>query len=82
MERKKEWEVGGFQFNSEKDAGLAKEEQDKIAYLEKRMRYDQPEGVLNGRPRQKYPLISDIQLSTHGGDEAAHSEKARTAESV
>lgn len=47
MERKKEWEVGGFQFNSEKDAGLAKEEQDKIAYLEKRMRYDQPEGVLN-----------------------------------
>ena len=33
MERKVEWEVGGFQFASEKDAKLAKTEQDKIGYL-------------------------------------------------
>ena len=46
MERKAEWEVGGFQFGSEKDVVLAKSEQEKIAYLEKRMRYDQPETVL------------------------------------
>lgn len=46
MEKRKEWEVGGFQFGSEKDAGLAREEQEKIAYLEKRMKYDQPESVL------------------------------------
>ena len=47
MERKVEWEVGGFQFASEKDAKLAKTEQDKIGYLEKRMRYDRPESVLS-----------------------------------
>lgn len=46
MERKAEWEVGGFQFGSEKDVELAKKEQDKISFLEKRMRYDQPETVL------------------------------------
>lgn len=46
MERKTEWEVGGFQFGSEKDAGLAKLEQDKIRYMEKRMHYDHPETVL------------------------------------
>ena len=47
MERKAEWEVGGFQFGSEKDVELAKIEQDKIAYLEKRIQYDQPESVLS-----------------------------------
>ncbi len=47
MERKAEWEVGGFQFGTEKDAELARNEQDKIAYMEKRMRYDHPETVLS-----------------------------------
>ncbi len=47
MEQKQEWEVGGFQFSTERDAELAKTEMDKIAYLEKRMRYDYPESVLS-----------------------------------
>ncbi|MBO5093837.1 MAG: hypothetical protein J6C33_05705 [Lachnospiraceae bacterium] len=47
MERKNEWEVGGFQFGSEKDVELAKTEQEKIAYLEKRIQYDHPESVLS-----------------------------------
>ena len=46
MEQKEEWEVGGFQFGTEKDAALAKTEMEKIAYLEKRLRYDDPESVL------------------------------------
>ena len=46
MERKEEWEVGGFQFGSEKDVELAKKEQEKIAYLEQRIHYDKPETVL------------------------------------
>ena len=46
MEKKAEWEVGGFQFGSEKDAALARGEQEKIAYLEKRLRYDDPESIL------------------------------------
>lgn len=46
MERQAEWEVGGFQFGSEKDVELAKQEQEKIEYLEKRMHYDQPQTVL------------------------------------
>ena len=46
MERKADWEVGGFQFGSEKDVELAKTEQEKIGFMEKRMRYDQPETVL------------------------------------
>lgn len=46
MERKSDWEVGGFQFGSEKDVELAKAEQEKIDFMEKRMRYDQPETVL------------------------------------
>lgn len=46
MERKAEWEVGGFQFGSEKDVELARAEQEKIGFMEKRMRYDQPETVL------------------------------------
>lgn len=47
MERKAEWEVGGFQFGSEKDVALAKQEQEKIAYLEKKMQYDRPESILS-----------------------------------
>lgn len=47
MERKSEWEVGGFQFGSEKDVELARTEQEKIAYLEKRIQYDHPESVLS-----------------------------------
>ena len=35
MERKAEWEVGGFQFGSEKDVELAKTEQEKIGFMEK-----------------------------------------------
>lgn len=46
MERKEEWELGGFQFGSERDVELAKKEQEKIEYLEKRMHYEQPESVL------------------------------------
>ncbi len=46
MEKKEEWSVGGFQFGTEKDMELAKAEQGKIAFMEKRMRYDQPESVL------------------------------------
>lgn len=46
MERQAEWEVGGFQFGSEKDVELAKTEQEKIAYLEKRIHYDDPQTVL------------------------------------
>lgn len=46
MERKVEWEVGGFCFGSEKDAELAKMEQDKIGFMEKRMQYDKPQTVL------------------------------------
>lgn len=47
MERKSEWEVGGFQFGSERDVELARTEQEKIAYLEKRIQYDHPESVLS-----------------------------------
>jgi len=32
MEQKEEWEVGGFQFGTEKDAALAKTEMEKIAF--------------------------------------------------
>lgn len=46
MEKRKEWSVGGFQFSTERDMELAKEEQSKIAFMEKRMHYDQPESVL------------------------------------
>ena len=42
MERKEEWEVGGFQFRTKEDAELAKTELDKITFLEKRLRYDDP----------------------------------------
>ena len=46
MERKEEWEVGGFQFRTKEDAELAKTELDKITFLEKRLRYDDPESIL------------------------------------
>jgi len=47
MERKEEWEVGGFQFGSARDAELARMEQDKIGYIERRLQYDHPESVLS-----------------------------------
>lgn len=46
MERNTDWEVGGFRFGSEKDVELAKTEQDKIGFMEKRMQYDKPQAVL------------------------------------
>lgn len=46
MGRREEWKVGGFLFGSEEDAELARTEQEKVAYLEKRMQYDHPESVL------------------------------------
>ena len=44
--KREEWKVGGFLFGSEADAKLARTEQEKIVYMEKRMQYDHPESVL------------------------------------
>lgn len=45
-EDKNQWQVGGYTFSSEGDALLARKEESRVAYLEKRMRYDKPEVVL------------------------------------
>lgn len=42
----KSWEVGGYTFSSERDAELARKEEQQVKFLEKRMRYDKPEVVL------------------------------------
>ncbi len=39
--------VEGFSFSTERDAALAATEQKKIEYLEERMNYDNPAGILN-----------------------------------
>ena len=44
--KREEWKVGGFLFGSEAYAKLARTEQEKIVYMEKRMQYDHPESVL------------------------------------
>lgn len=46
MDKREEWKVGGFLFGSKTDAELARTEQEKIIYMEKRMQYDHPESVL------------------------------------
>lgn len=46
MADRKDWIVGGFQFGSENDANVAREELKKIRYMESKMRYDKPEAVL------------------------------------
>ncbi len=46
MERKETWEVEGFQFRTQEEAKLARTELDKITFLEKRLRYDDPESIL------------------------------------
>lgn len=38
--------VGGYHFKTKEDAALAKLEQQKIEYIEKRLNYDRPESVL------------------------------------
>lgn len=47
MEKRSGWEVGGFRFGSDKDAELAKNEQEKISWMEKRVQYEHPESVLS-----------------------------------
>ena len=47
MENRSGWEVGGFRFGSDKDAELAKNEQEKISWMEKRVQYEHPESVLS-----------------------------------
>lgn len=47
MEKKEVWEIGGFRFDTEEEAKLAKTEQDKVNFLEERMRYDDPESILS-----------------------------------
>jgi len=46
MERNEEFETGGFQFATKEEAELAKGEQRKMAFLERRMQYDDPVSVL------------------------------------
>ncbi len=45
-EEKRTLTVGGYYFKTAEDAGLAKLEQQKIEYIEKRLHYDRPEDVL------------------------------------
>lgn len=45
-EEKQTLTVGGYHFKTQEDAGLAKLEQQKIEYIEKRLNYDRPESVL------------------------------------
>lgn len=45
-EEKRTLTVGGYNFKTAEDAGLAKLEQQKIDYIEKRLNYDRPEDVL------------------------------------
>lgn len=45
-EENKSLTVGGYHFKTKEDAALAKLEQQKIDYIEKRLNYDRPESVL------------------------------------
>lgn len=47
MQNKEELTVGGFIFHSKQDAELARQEEEKIEYINKRLNYNKPEHVLN-----------------------------------